>query len=323
MDVSQFFEERAAMVDESLKEFIHDRFEDEMMELVAYMATGGKRLRGALTLLTCEAVGGKPEEAMTAACAMELAHAASLAKDDFMDADSSRRGRPATWVKYGAKMAMLGPDVILPHAMEFTTEYGLRALHSVNMAWGKLTVGQMLDYPRSASFPLGPTEYERIIGLKTAPLFQVACSLGVRASKKDWFLSVAEQYGYNTGMAFQIYDDAADLVQHMGDRWESIAKGKGLPMSIQALRVKVGGGGNILEEDITSTFAIAEEYLARANEAAAAFPDSEVKPVLMAVPAYCCQALISEAREAVPTEPQDEGSAEEEPNAGRLYRIAF
>lgn len=323
MDVSQYFEERAAMVDVSLRDFIHARFDDDMMELVAYMATGGKRLRGVLTLLTCEAVEGTPENAMTAACAMELAHAASLAKDDFMDADKSRRGRPATWVKYGAKIAMLAPDIILPHAMEFVTEYGLRALHSVNMAWGKLTLGQMLDYPRPVSFPLAVNEYERIIGLKTAPLFQVACSLGVRASKKDWFLSVAEQYGYNTGMAFQIYDDAADLIQHMGDRWESVSKGKGLPMSIQALRARVGGGGNILEEDIANTFTIAEEYLGRAKEAAAAFPDTSVRSILLALPDYCCQAQIDEARESVPVAQQDNEDSEEADNASRLFRIAF
>ena len=143
MDVQQYFEERAAMVDESLGTFIHERFDDEAMEIIAYMITGGKRLRGAMTLLTCEAVGGDPQDAMIAACAIELAHAASLAKDDFMDSDRVRRGRPAAWVKYGAKMAMLAPDIILPHAMEFVTAYGLRALHSVNWAWSKLTLGEM------------------------------------------------------------------------------------------------------------------------------------------------------------------------------------
>ena len=301
MDVIEYIGSRSEIVDVALREFIHERIEDEMMEMVAYMATGGKRLRGVLTLLGCEAVGGAPQDALVAACAMELAHSASLAKDDFMDSDTSRRGRPAAWVKYGAKMAMLTPDVILPHALDFVSEYGLRALHSVNMAWGKLTFGQLLDHPGIGKLPLATKEYERIIGLKTAPLFQVACSLGVRASKKDWFISVAEQYGYNVGMAFQVYDDGADLLQYMGRDWEDIGKGKGLPTSMQALRVRVGGGGTVTEDAKNRTFELANGYLQAAQEAASAFPDSEVKSILEALPVFACQALLNEVAESAPT----------------------
>lgn len=316
MEAAKYIEARQRMVDEALRDFIHERFDDEMMEMVAYMATGGKRIRGVLALLACEAVGSPPEDALVAACALELAHAASLAKDDFMDGDSKRRGRPAAWVKYGAKLAMLTPDVILPHVLEFVSEYGLRALNSLNMAWGKLAFGQLLDYPRPGSMPLMPKEYERIIGLKTAPLFQVACSLGVRASRKDWFISVAEQYGHAVGMAFQVYDDASDLMQYRGRDWKDISGGKDLPMSMQALKTRVGGGGTITEADYSATLEMGQTYLAKAEEAALAFPDSEVKPVLQALPRFCCEALLAEGQEATVDYTEDA-------NASRLLGVAL
>ena len=316
MELLEYIEERQEMIDAAMKDFIHTRFDNEVMEMIAYIATGGKRFRGILALLTCEGAGGTAEDAMVAACAIELAHAASLSKDDYMDGDSRRRGRPAAWVKYGARLAMLTPDVILPHAMDFVSEYGLRALHSVNWAWGKLALGQFLDYPRAGFLPLGPNEYERIISLKTAPLFQVACTLGVRASRRDWFLSVAEQFGYNTGLAFQVYDDAADLGEHMGQSWESISGDKSLPRSVQALKVRVGGGGTITEADKTATLALAEGYLERAIEAANAFPETPVKPLLLMLPNFCCEAMLVEVKQNISV-------PEEAANASRLYGVAL
>ena len=57
---------------------------------------GGKRLRPMLALFGCEAVGGRPADAMPAAVALELIHTYSLVHDDLpaMDDDDYRRGRP-------------------------------------------------------------------------------------------------------------------------------------------------------------------------------------------------------------------------------------
>ena len=61
-------------------------------------------------------------------------------------------------------------------------------------------------------------EYEQIISLKTAPLFEVACDLGVRAAKKDWHVNEAREYGFACGMVLQVYDDVCDMLKHEG-RW--------------------------------------------------------------------------------------------------------
>ena len=64
---------------------------------------GGKRLRPVLCLAACEAFGGKAEEAVAFACAIEMIHTYSLIHDDLpcMDDDDMRRGRPTNHKVFG------------------------------------------------------------------------------------------------------------------------------------------------------------------------------------------------------------------------------
>lgn len=301
MDLDEYLESRRNMVEEGLQEFIHSRFQDELMELAAYMALGGKRLRGAMALLTCEAVGGTPEDAMIAACAVELCQAASLVKDDVMDQDEERRGKESFWKRYGLGMSLMASDLMAPHAMLFVQTYGLRAMGAVASAWARLAKGQLMDTPVSGVFRIKEADYETIIGLKTAPLFELPAELGVRAAKKDWLINMAKLYGFHCGMAFQIYDDASDLLKFRGQPWESMTKGK-LPASLQALKTRIEGGQLITEDDYTKTLELAEPLISGAQKAAQAFPDSSVKDHLFSLPQYCCNALLAEALESRPTE---------------------
>jgi geranylgeranyl pyrophosphate synthase len=79
---------------------------------------GGKRLRPALALAACEAVGAAPERALPVAVAVELVHTYSLVHDDLpcMDDDAERRGRPTVHVAYGEATAVLAGDALLAAA---------------------------------------------------------------------------------------------------------------------------------------------------------------------------------------------------------------
>jgi len=70
----------------------------------SYVERGGKRLRPALVLWACGAVGGDPSHAFPAAGAVELLHNFSLLHDDVIDQDELRRGGPTAHV-YGARVA--------------------------------------------------------------------------------------------------------------------------------------------------------------------------------------------------------------------------
>ena len=88
------------------------------------MFAGGKRLRPALTLAAAEACGGKIEDALPQACAVECIHTFSLIHDDLpcMDDDDLRRGVPTCHVVYGEAMALLAGDAMQALAFEILAD---------------------------------------------------------------------------------------------------------------------------------------------------------------------------------------------------------
>src|SRR5262245_23796615 len=81
---------------------------------------GGKRLRPILVLLAHEAAGGSGDEALPAACAVEMVHTYSLIHDDLpaMDDDDVRRGQPACHKKFDEAIAILAGDALLTLAFD-------------------------------------------------------------------------------------------------------------------------------------------------------------------------------------------------------------
>ncbi|MEM6981341.1 MAG: polyprenyl synthetase family protein, partial [Planctomycetota bacterium] len=88
---------------------------EKLEEAIRYaLLAPGKRLRPFLVLCACEAVGGRMDDAMPAAIAVEMIHAYSLVHDDLpaMDDDDLRRGRPTTHVAFGDATAILAGDAL-------------------------------------------------------------------------------------------------------------------------------------------------------------------------------------------------------------------
>jgi len=84
------------------------------------LMAGGKRLRPVLVLLANEVCGGKQEDAIPAACAIEMVHTYSLIHDDLpsMDDDDFRRGRLTSHKVFGEALAILAGDCLLTLAFE-------------------------------------------------------------------------------------------------------------------------------------------------------------------------------------------------------------
>ena len=75
---------------------------------IAYtLASGGKRLRPQLALLSCRLFGGDEEQALPVALALEVFHNFTLLHDDVMDRASVRRGRETVHVKWNDNTAIL------------------------------------------------------------------------------------------------------------------------------------------------------------------------------------------------------------------------
>ena len=199
-----------------------------LRESMAYsLMAGGKRLRPALAIAAAEASGGAPEEALPAACAVELIHTYSLIHDDLpaMDDDDFRRGRPTNHKVFGEAMAILAGDALLTHAFHVLATMperyprvpasaALRVVKELSAYAGApgMVGGQAADMLGEQGETTLP-ELEYIHLHKTSDL--VVASLragGIVAGASEAQLDALTVYGRSIGLAFQIQDDILDLV---------------------------------------------------------------------------------------------------------------
>lgn len=182
-------------------------------ELVKYMTKDGKMLRGFLTILVAESLGGNAEETIDAAAAIELVQAASLALDDIVDFDSQRRGRPAAWLLYGVGKSAMISLLLVPTAIKMVERYGPAAVGYSIEAWEAMVRGELLDAYLAVNTI--PTDYLQIVRLKTATLFSLAAVLGAIAADRQDLAETAWKYGEEIGIAYQLADDLTDYTTYL------------------------------------------------------------------------------------------------------------
>jgi geranylgeranyl diphosphate synthase type I len=181
----------------------------------------GKRVRPALTLLSCEACGGDWRFALPAAAAIELLHNFSLIHDDIEDGDELRRGRPTLWKQWGVAQAINTGDAMfaLAHiALQRSSERGapaervMRAHVAFDAMCVQLTIGQHLDLSFEARADVTAAEYMRMIEGKTAALTSAACEIGaIIAGGADAQVRALADFGHWLGMSFQLQDDVLGI----------------------------------------------------------------------------------------------------------------
>src|SRR6201981_2082617 len=159
MNLKSYLKSRQAKIDRALdrylpKENVKPATIHKAMRYSLF--AGGKRLRPILCLAAAEACGGKIDNALPLACAMECIHTYSLVHDDLpsMDDDDLRRGRPTCHKVFGDGIAVLAGDALLTIAFEIATHakpvsrYDLRdVFREITEAAGsrKLIAGQVSD----------------------------------------------------------------------------------------------------------------------------------------------------------------------------------
>lgn len=196
----------------------------QVHEAMRYSAIdGGKRIRPILTLAGCDAVGGRIELVLPAACALECIHAFSLIHDDLpsMDNDDFRRGKPASHKVYGEAMALLAGDALFAFAFQLISrthedvpsDVALNVLRKIAEATGTdgMVGGQVMDMLAQGRKP-ELNEIEEIHRRKTGALLVAAVVIGgmLGGGSKEQVEALAD-YGRNIGLAFQIADDILDL----------------------------------------------------------------------------------------------------------------
>lgn len=215
---------------------------------------GGKRLRPVLCIAACKACGGTAEQALRAACALELLHTYTLIHDDLpaMDDDTLRRGRPTCHIQFDEATAILAGDALLTLAFEVLAtvpDIGSALALELARAAGSRGVigGQAEDLAAEGQTP-DADRVEHIHRNKTAALIRAACVMGGLCAGADFqTLETLAAYGENTGLAFQIIDDLLDesaTVEELGkDIGSDKEKGKMTWQSVhgvEAARKKAG-----------------------------------------------------------------------------------
>ncbi|KSW11759.1 hypothetical protein CF15_02820 [Pyrodictium occultum] len=268
------------VIDRAIASWLAKLPEASIIEAAKYIAMGGKRLRGFLAVEMAKTLGASIEDAIDAAVAVELVHAASLALDDIIDEDYIRRGSEAAWVKYGLKKTVMVSNILIPFAQRIVAErYGERALRRTVKAWLDISRGEVID-AFTVPEELSPDTYLDMIRLKTGALFRLAAELGVIAAGHYSIMDIASQYGEIIGIVYQIADDIRDSRDS-----EKARKEPGLRLFLRWLN---GGGMN-------KAYSVIESMLARATELSEKIAGGANDSVLHYIPRFIVNAMLEEA----------------------------
>lgn len=230
MDVMEILKAYAEEIDVVIDDSLSKLEPESLYESSEYLIkAGGKKFRPALTLLSCQAVGGKPEKALKAAAAIELTHTFSLIHDDIMDNDDTRRGKPAVHKVWGEPLAILAGDSLFAKSFELLSQSAedniayervVDALQVLTNSCINICEGQALDMAFEDTFNVTKDEYMNMIYKKTGDLITASTTIGaIMGGASSNEIQALRTYGKQIGLAFQIQDDYIDLT---GD--ESIGK---------------------------------------------------------------------------------------------------
>lgn len=273
------------------------------------VAAGGKRLRPALLLLACGALGNRSEVRLPLAAVIEFIHTATLLHDDVVDTSELRRGRSTANAAFGNAAAVLVGDFLYSRAFQMMVEIGnLRVMQVLAEATNTIAAGEVMQLIGSHDPQVDEARYLEVIRRKTAKLFEAAARLGAVLSEKPQFEEPLAQYGRHVGTAFQLVDDVldygGDLGKSLGD---DLAEGKptlpliytmrcGSPEQASLVRkaIKEGGRGDfsrVLEAILACgaldyARAAAQRECEAAVRAIAGLPRSEFKQSLLELASF-------------------------------------
>jgi len=237
MEIADYIRERRAEVDAALATVLPRPPECPLpvADAMQYSLTaGGKRLRPILCLASADAVGGRREDALPAACAIELIHTYSLIHDDLpaMDNDTMRRGRPTLHVVAGEGMAILAGDGLLTEAFGLIARQPgstdpivvarkLRVVTAIATAAGAtgMVGGQAIDLacvtPDAEGRPAPPLDaaaLRTMHGKKTGALIRGSAVAGaIMGGGSEPQIAAIDAAAAEFGLAFQIVDDILDV----------------------------------------------------------------------------------------------------------------
>ena len=291
------------------------------VQVVAYIsdylrASGGKRVRPALTILSNYAVGGDGSRynSIRMATVMEFLHTATLVHDDIIDNADKRRNRPTVNALYGNETAVLMGDWLYMSAFETSlAERSLPILDILTRVTRKMTEGELLQLTLLGQPDVSEKQYLDVLQRKTAYLFSACCEIGaILGQGSEAQQRSLHDYGLNLGTAFQLIDDLLDFTSHD----DALGKPAGIDLvggkvtlpliytcesdgdAREMIRIVLSEGSyeTVAREDLFQAVERvgalerarerADEYASNARAALDELPESEYCDSLRAIPSY-------------------------------------
>jgi len=213
------------LINSYLDKYLEVRYPHLIWESIRYSVLAeGKRIRPLLLLESARICGGDTENALPAACALEMLHAQSLIHDDLpcMDNDDYRRGKLTNHKVYGEALAVLAGDALLSYAPKVIIKHTpdivdkkvlLQVIEEFLKSAGPMGIvgGQVVDI-ESEKKEIDFATFNYILAHKTGELFKFAMRAGALLSNaSEELLTALSFYGKTIGYAFQIADDILDV----------------------------------------------------------------------------------------------------------------
>jgi len=226
-DLDAYLSSRTQRINDALESILKiSGRRDRILEAMKYsLMAGGKRIRPILCMAATETAGGDAENAVAAACALEMIHTYSLIHDDLpaIDNDVLRRGKPTCHVAFDEATAILAGDALLTLAFQTlsSVEFDnpkqaatwLRVIELISHAAGYcgMIQGQMIDIGSEGS-RLTLADLQSMHRLKTGALIEASLSSGAVIGGLDANrIKMLEIYAQNIGLAFQVTDDILNV----------------------------------------------------------------------------------------------------------------
>ncbi|MDG6913851.1 MAG: polyprenyl synthetase family protein [Nitrososphaerota archaeon] len=189
-----------------------------------YPSRPAKGMRPFLCVASCRAAGGPEDDAILTAACIELFQHWILVHDDIEDGSELRRGEPALHKKYGEPLALNAGDALhartwgalLKNREKLGPDKTFAVLEEFSRMVDETTEGQHMElgWVVSKRWDLGERDYFDMCARKTS-WYTVAspCRMGALvAGASPGVLTGLKEFGTSLGIAFQIQDDALNLI---------------------------------------------------------------------------------------------------------------
>ncbi len=243
--------------------------------IIYSMSGGGKRIRPALLLLCCEAFGGRVQDALPAAAAVEMFHNFTLLHDDIMDNAAVRRGKASVPARWGENVAILSGDAMMIYAYQLLRQVPAAKLPRIMEIFTSMALqvceGQQYDMDFETRRKVSVVEYMHMIELKTSVLLGGAAMIGAtlgEASEED--CRKIYRYALELGLAFQLQDDMLDSYgteEELGKKiGGDILEGKKTCLMLHAMSRAAEKDREILRNTYCDAALTDDEKIARVKE---------------------------------------------------------